>query len=338
MKRLLFFILAFASVFADSLFEEVQDIVLENRRIYFEEYPEAFNPSIVRYQDGYLMTFRYTPQANSYVSYIGVVLLNSSFEKVSKPDLLLTRHRNSVTQSQSEDARLFYFRDRLYVIYNDNIEMNNPSIYDRRDIFIAEVFYAEGRFCLSAPLKLFCNQKSTQLWQKNWVPFEWNQVLYLSYSLNPHEVLYVNLISGECYSCYTTSIPLDWDYGSLRGSSGATLVDGEYFAFFHSGKVMASPASYNEMAWHYFMGAYTFSKDPPFQISKVSSQPIVGDGFYDPSMFWKKVIFPGGYVIDGSQIHVAYGKNDAEIWIATLDKEALMASMVDCFEKTEINR
>lgn len=330
-KKIFFLILFFIHCNADdSLFEEDQHLVIRTKQIYLEDFPDAYNPSIIEYGEGYLMTFRYTPyQRNTNISYIGAVLLDASFEPVSKPDLLMTRHRNSVTQSQSEDARLFTFRKRIYLIFNDNIEVNNPSYGDRRDMFIAEVLYSEGRLSLSAPLKLSCREKQSQLWQKNWVPFERNHILYLSYTLNPHEVLYVNLTNGECYPSYSTSHSFDWPYGSLRGSSSATLVDGEYLAFFHSGTVMSSPASYGSQAWHYFMGAYTFSKDPPFKVRKISPKPILGEDFYTPSAFWKKVIFPGGYVVKDSYIYVAFGKNDSEIWIATLDKEALMSSLVD---------
>ena len=119
-----FFCIAVHFSFADSLFEKDQEIVVANKKIYFEDFPEAFNPSMIEYGDGYLLIFRYTPfQRNLFLSYIGIVLLDAQFEPISSPELLLTRHRSSTTQSQSEDARLFRHRDRLFVIYNDNMEM-----------------------------------------------------------------------------------------------------------------------------------------------------------------------------------------------------------------------
>ncbi|HSX10139.1 MAG TPA: hypothetical protein VLF94_00260 [Chlamydiales bacterium] len=114
----------------------------------------------------------------------------------------------------------------------------------------------------------------------------------------------------------------------MRGSSAATLVDGEYLALFHSGFKMRSDASNGQKMWHYFAGAFTFSPQPPFEITKVSPFPILGEGLYTPSNTEKKVVFPGGYVVSGPRIYMAYGKDDCEIWIATLDKEALMNSLV----------
>jgi predicted GH43/DUF377 family glycosyl hydrolase len=39
------------------------------------------------------------------------------------------------------------------------------------------------------------------------------------------------------------------------------------------------------------------------------------------------VVFPGGFAVVGSLIYVAYGKDDREIWIATIDKDALKRSL-----------
>ena len=78
---------------------------------------------------------------------------------------------------------------------------------------------------------------------------------------------------------------------------------------------------------HYYMGAYTFSPEPPFNIKKITTFPIIADGFYTPSDYDKRVIFPGGFVSDGEHIYIAYGKDDCEIWIATLDKEELKKNL-----------
>ena len=91
---------------------------------------------------------------------------------------------------------------------------------------------------------------------------------------------------------------------------------------------MKSPASQGWKSWHYFTGAYTFSAEPPFEMTKISPQPIMGEDFYLSSSCEKRVVFPGGFAISGPYIYLAYGKDDSEIWVATLDKEALQASLV----------
>ena len=76
------------------------------------------------------------------------------------------------------------------------------------------------------------------------------------------------------------------------------------------------------------MGAYTFSAEPPFQVKRISPKPIVAEGFYSCSNAEKRVIFPGGSIVSDDKIYVVYGKDDCEIWIATLDKNALMNSLI----------
>lgn len=307
-------------------------IVTSTKRIHVPSYPGAYNPSIVKFsEDAYLLTFRYLPYraAQPWLSHIGVILLDESFEPISNAELLNTRFNFKGIPSQAEDARVFSCNGKFYVIYNDNMDLMFPSIYDRRDMYVAELLVVDDQFLLSDPVKLIHEEKYPHvLWQKNWSPFEWNGTLLLTYTINPHEIVCPNLETGRCQSCYETQKSIEWDLGPLRGGTPAQLIDGEYLAFFHSGAVTTSPSSDNRELWHYFMGAYTFSADPPFEKTKISSSPIDSPGFYTYSSYEKRVIYPGGYVVNGSNLYVAYGKDDCEIWIATIDLNELKNSMV----------
>lgn len=333
LKQLIFWIPCLSLCAAASgLFEqEAQNIVIETRRIVFDSFPDAFNPSLIKIDEGFLLSFRYCPDRTSqpWLSDVYVVLLNDCFDPISEPEKLNTRPKKSKTPSQSEDARFFTFRNRIFLIYNDNIDEIFFDHGKRRDMFIAELIFEKGHFQLLPPLKIFCEEKySTSLQQKNWIPFEWDNELYFIYSVHPHEILSCNLRRGACYPLCKTAPLLDWVYGSLRGSSSAELFDGEYLAFFHSGTRMKSPASDDWKRWHYFMGAYTFSAEPPFEMKKITPQPLLAPDFYTPSYREKRVVFPGGFVVDDPYIYVAYGKDDCEIWIAILDKMALKQFLV----------
>lgn len=318
---------------ADDFLEKLareNKIVLSTKQILLENYPDAFNPSIIQFRDGFMLTFRYSPDRLfcPWLSYIGIVLLNNDFEPISTPELLSTRYIQSKTNSQSEDARIFTYRGRVFVTYNDNIESCHADSNEKREIFIAELLYDIDHFYLSKPLKLLHEAYSFRLQEKNWMPFEWDQKLLFVYTIHPHAVLFTNFYNGACYTYHETSSMIDWAFGPLRGGTPPVLVDGEYLSFFHSPKMVLSNSSCNLPLWHYFMGAYTFSAEPPFPLKKISPLPIVADGFYTQSNAEKRVIFPGGCVILDSKIYVAYGKDDCEIWIATLDKKALMDSLV----------
>ncbi len=305
-----------------------EEIVLRAKQILIPECPNAFNPSIAKFEENYLLAFRYCPDLENeeWVSYIGVVLLNDEFEQMSVVQLLSTRRTK--TPSQSEDPRIFTYRGRTFLIFNDNMDEIFPSTVQRRDMYIAELFFEDGLFSLSTPLKLTHSTKYNEYWwQKNWFPFVWNSQLFLIYSINPHEILQPNLLNGICYPAYETDAAILWEWGKLRGGTPASLVDGEYLSFFHSSIYTDSNNSLEKGVWYYFMGAYTFSPDPPFTITKISQEPIVSFGFYSKTNQLKRVIYPGGFIDTESFIYVAYGKDDHEIWIATLDKNALLSSM-----------
>jgi len=315
----------------DIFHEKEQKIVLQTRTYKFEKYPQAFNPSLFQIDQGFILTFRYTPDEENedFLSHIGIVTLDESLNPIEEPQLLNTRPRRSKTPSQSEDARIFSYRGKLFVIYNDNVDEIFLDSLIRRDMFMAELIRTDNGYQLSIPMKLYHDDKYAKfLHQKNWIPFEWNKKLYMSYSLFPHEVLEPNLKNGACHPVYQTQATLNWNYGTVRGGTPPLLVDGEYLAFFHSGIKMASESSYNWKIWHYFMGAYTFSAEPPFEITKATEKPIISDEFYTLSYRPKRVIFPGGFVVCGPHIYVAYGKDDCEICIATLDKDELKRALV----------
>lgn len=330
----MFFIINFFCILCISLttlLHATGGLVLSTKRIVFEEFPDAFNPSIAKIDNGYLMAFRYTPNRwiHPGLSYIGLAPLDSSFNPTAKPQLLKVRLPYNKILSQAEDPRLFVYKERIFIIYNDNVEKRNPTPGDRRDMFIAEIFCENGNYTLSVPRKLIYEEKyAKQLWQKNWLPFEYNGMLLFIYSISPHEILSFNFTTGSCYKYDITDMEFSWDWGQLRGSTPPILEGEEYLAFFHSSIVTSSAASFGCEMYFYFMGAYTFSSTPPFQITKVSANPIMDNSFYTPSSYYKRVIFPGGCVIDDSLIYIAYGKDDAEIWIATLDKAALKRSLV----------
>ncbi|HEV8051123.1 MAG TPA: hypothetical protein VGP47_01415 [Parachlamydiaceae bacterium] len=319
--------------------EPVKKIVTSTKQLYLQEYPGAWNPSIVKFRDGYLLTFRWAPNRimEPWVSHIGIVLLNKTFDPISKPELLDTRVYNGATPSQAEDARIMCMGDKLYLFYNDNMDLIFPSHWERRDMYVAELICKDDEFELSQPMRLRHKTKyRDRPWQKNWTPFEWKDKLLLSYSINPHEIIVPDLDTGICapFNDKKSLIPQDswlfgvWEYDSLRGGTPAQLVDGEYLAFFHSGIITKTAASEHKDIWHYFMGAYTFSAEPPFVITKASQEPIDATGFYTYSSYSKRVIYPGGFIHDGSNIYLAYGKDDSEIWIATLDLAELKNSMV----------
>jgi len=307
-----------------------ENLIVSTTQIFIEDFPLAYNPSILQTEHGLLLSFRVNPNLNDpWISWIGLVFLDENFEPISKPQIVNTRAWSSKIPSQAEDARLFSFQGNMYLIYNDNINMVNPPSQKRRDMFFAQLHYEDEKFTLSEPVKILHKQKyHRHNWQKNWAPFEWNNTLFFTYSISPHEIVQPIFSSGECHPIYKTEGSVNWTDGILRGGTPALEMDDHYLAFFHSGIVKKSSVSNGMLMWHYYMGAYTFSNQPPFEILMMSPAPIMADNFYTYSSFHKRVVFPGGFVVDGDRVHVAYGKDDSEVWVVTINKKKLYESMV----------
>ena len=74
----------------------------------------------------------------------------------------------------------------------------------------------------------------------------------------------------------------------------------------------------------------TFSSQPPFRITRVSPEPIIGRGFYHGPLYryyWKpsEIVFPCGILLDSEFIWVTFGRQDHEICVAKIDKKGLLA-------------
>ena len=334
MMRYLFLcvLLPYVGFCAMDLEKNQQDFVLETRKIEIPGYPHAFNPSIVRWNGSLLMSFRIIPDRKaSFTSYIGLIWLDDEFMPISEPQILDARVELK-TPSRAEDGRLVAVGERLYMVYDDNLDVKITKGGFR--VFVAEVACEKGSFSLKDVENLVTfDGASDQRREKSWTPFDYRGDLMLAYSLDPH-LIFRPIGQGQCETIASTKGGVDWNWGPLRGGTPALAIDGQYLAFFHSCKEMESVQSKNEKSLHYFIGAYTFNIDPPFEIEKISPVPIIAKGFYHHTGFkpyWHPVraVFPCGYIVDNDSIWVAYGREDHEVWVVRLDKKRLLNSLKD---------
>ncbi len=338
MKSLFLFLFAMRFSFAVSLPHDLesttQDFVLETRKIEIPGHPNAFNPGIVRWQGSLVMSFRIIPDPNdSYHSEIGLVFVDEDFYPISEPQLLNLRDEYSESICRAEDARLIAIGEKLYMIYDDNVEATMSKGGFR--VYVAEIRY-DGEHFIADPiecLKHFENA-SIHVREKAWGPFEYQGKMLLAYSILPHRIFYPRLDgTGICDTVACSKSGISWELGTLRGGTPALLEKEGYLGFFHSSIDMATVHSnWNKMA-HYFIGAYLFSHQPPFPILKISPAPIIAKNFYSGiryKPYWKPIrcVFPCGYVSNDKYIWITYGRDDHESWIVKLDKIKLLQSLV----------
>lgn len=312
--------------------EWAQDFVLESKEIQIPGYPLSFNPAIIQWQDKLLFFFRTHDPVTQSTDGMGVVWVDEDFNPISIPQILDIPFENRNFPSKKQEPRPLAIGDHLYLIFNNTI---SPSAFPEiRRMYICEIFYDGRYFSVSSPecFTHFPGEMEMRP-EKNWVPFEDDGTLFLSQSISPHRVMQPIFGTGACLLAYETSPNVVWDWGVLRGGSPALLVDGEYLAFFHSCINFPSIYSKGKKTLHYMMGAYTFSADPPYTLTRISPEPIVGKNFYhgrNDYTLWKPlhVVFPGGFIYDDDYIWVVYGRQDHELWVVKLDKRKFMSSLV----------
>jgi len=330
--------LCFGGGHADvNLEDDISDFVIETEQIKIPGYPHAFNPSVLRWNGNLLMSFRVIPDPkNPYISNIGIVLLDTGLNVISKPYILdlLPAGADPSVPSRAEDARLVEVGGRIYMIYGDN--RNAVITKGGFRVYVTELVLRDGQF-LAKEIEVMTRfpQENPLVREKSWVPFDFQNELLLAYSLSPHLIFRPLFNGGECES-FTRSesdTNTDWEWGILRGGTPGVKIDSQhYLAFFHSSEQMKSVHSEKAMP-HYFIGAYTFSTEPPFTITQMSIKPIVGKGFYSGKLYeryWGSVraVFPGGFIFDENYIWVFYGRQDHEVCVIKLDKRGLLNSLL----------
>lgn len=308
----------------------ISRFVLDSKRIVIPKYEHVLNPSIVRWKDCFLMSFRIFEAETRLATKIGLVFLNKDFIAKSEVYILkieeiknINFYINKNNRITIQDPRLIVVNNQLKIVYS-NLQIGRMLVADVK--FKDNRFFTYNTVCL-----LDFPRASNYKIEKNWVPFEYGKDLFLTYSISPHSIFKLTR-NNVCEEFAHSTDDLRWDYGELRGGTPALLVDGSYIAFFHSSTFISSMQSDNKKIKHYFMGAYRFSAVPPFNITHISPVPIIGKGFYSGKNYklFKplKVVFPAGFLFDKDFIWVFFGKQDREIWVTKLDKKELFNNML----------
>lgn len=306
--------------------EYCQDFVLQTKKIDVPGYPHAFNPSIIRWNNKLLMSFRIITRTKiepissfSSDSQMGLIWLDDDFNPDSPPQIL------DCENTSPEDGRLIEIDGRIYMIYSGK----------GFHIYIAELSFDGFQFHVIHNERLVFEGSNPNHREKNWVPFVCNDHLHLAYQLYPYTILAPALDgTGVCETISHSKPSIVWEWGELRGGTPALkLNETTYIAFFHSSTLLETLHSHGEAIPHYFMGAYTFSNDPTFQMQQISPEPIVSRLFYsgaDYKPYWHpvRVVFPCGILMEERFIWVTYGRQDHECWVVKIEKQGLLESLI----------
>lgn len=303
---------------------------LETRIIKLPGFKKAYNPSLIPYKAGYLLSFRVDSfdflskikhLLNHRVAYLGLAVLDRQFNVVGMPQLLDMTNKDSRKMSTPQDARLYRFQEKNYLFFNDYVLEEKGS----QEMFVAQIVENEGGFILHDSKHLHYAQ-SMQRVEKNWSPFTYEDKLYVVYRIKPLTTLEVDLDSGECTKVEESHLGFAWNFGENRGGTPCYLLGDEYLSFFHSSK-NGEPTFFRKSGGRaFYMGAYTFESTPPFSLKKVSSCPLGCLEDYESDNY-EKIVYPAGLVVEDNRLLVAWGKNDRMICLSVFDREKLLSSL-----------
>jgi len=319
-----------------------QDFFIDTKQLTIPGYSHAFNPSLVRWKDQWLMSFRVIVSpadvssiASATESDVGLIFLDEALNPIGTPQFLSLDHPGMMRPKLlAEDARLVVVEETLYLIYSANKEAKIEDAGFR--MYVAQLGEDEkGFFVINNEILSCFDAMNPCKREKNWVPFIYENDLLLAYSLSPHKIFRPSLDGSEQCDLVANTYPsLVWEWGELRGGTPALkLNDNYYLGFFHSSILLSTVHSNFQPVPHYFMGAYLFSSTPPFEIKYISPEPIIGKNFYhglEYEPYWHpvRVVFPCGLVIHDDELWITYGRQDHEIWIAKLDKKKVLSSLI----------
>lgn len=304
-----------------------QSFILETKKLHIPGYPDAFNPAIVKWNNRTLMSFRSRDRITNQANIVGFTWLDDQFNPIGKPQIL-----KADASIYIQDPRLLVVDKRLFMAYSDLWE-DPISKIKKRKMYMTELLY-DGIDFISVNPDCYLDFQGDPFnkFEKNWVPFDYQGLVLLAYSLNPHQIFLPLHGENRCVTVAYNDETSSWKWGSLRGGTPALLIEDHYLAFFHSSTLLATVQSEGKSMMHYFMGAYLFENKPPFSIQKISPHPIVEKTFYtgESHQTWKplRVVFPCGLIHNENYIWVSYGRQDHEAWIVKIDKLGLYKSLV----------
>jgi hypothetical protein len=157
--------------------------------------------------------------------------------------------------------------------------------------------------------------------EKNWVVFEHDGKLHVSYKCYPQHEVYELNSQGRITKTYKTKSPT-CDFGEPRGGSQPLPYGDHWLRFFHTNQLNKK----SDVWWQYHVGAMVMESKPPFRILQVSKHPILsGDELYTPHCrHWKpsvRIVY--GAIKTDTGWQLALGANDCACEIADVTENQL---------------
>jgi predicted GH43/DUF377 family glycosyl hydrolase len=304
---------------------------------------KVFNASVLPLENGYLFATR--KRGDSLFDYLwkryflrknpkGLVIgeLDIDFQEKSQVKTVFSSNSKGCETVQYLDPRLIQAGEDIYMIYCRQVNRKTRSLSSAQQ-YLAKLEKKEAGWIIATDVPLtfdageeFYNKKLVQKnFEKNWMPFVEDGDLFFIYLIAPeHIVLKTDVQTGisTIYSRSTNNISCKGS--GLRGSTPAVFDKelGEWITIYHF--VCPTKKDTGKKALAYFMGGYTYSKNYPYNILRMTEGPLMGDQIYQNG---KKIVFPTSLIRDGDDYLIVYGSNDNANRLTRVSRKDLINSM-----------
>jgi len=253
----------------------------------YEKYFDIFDPKIPR---SGIVDFTVNIKNNN----------NNIYGNIINPFFSI-KNSNSNFAEGFEDPRVFKFRNKLWIICHfRGINFPYPSLvntnnFNNNNILIFPIDNS------SNPILLY--YKNMQKYEKNWMPFEYNNNLYIVYSVIPsHKILLVDINTGNCTNIYETKARIpSREFGNGSPPQLIKIFNKEYFI----GILHIRGHKNNDNIIIRKNIFYLFKKNPPFNIKYISNIFNLDSIFYE-------IEFVVGLMVDQNKklVYISYGVDD----------------------------
>lgn len=275
--------------------------------------PFGYNPALVRWNNRWLMAYRYHDQGDLSTA-LGLAELDESFN-------VKTNHRLKIEHKGGSEEDCKFLIDNQNQLFLSYVDSTYPALPPRAVVRYGQL--VDGSLVNVKQPKIGKNDGSAC--EKNWIFFNHNGRLMVIYESYPEQIIYE--VNGDHEH---RSRGLNWAYGEPRGGTAPIPFRDKLLRFFHSRLDNES----GQFRRRYYCGAMLLDPEPPFKPVAISKEPLlIGSEADDLTaqekascvQYKAKVVFPGSAVESspGGFIWLACGINDASCVIMKIDPEGL---------------
>lgn len=267
--------------------------------------PFAYNPTVIEHEGFLVLASRYHPEATPATKIV--------LSQVNLDGSVVTNKVLDLDCISAEDPKFFLVDHKIHMSY---VASSIPFLPIRSVVRYTEILNGKPQGLITP--KLAGNDNSTI--QKNWVFWQRGERLLCLFECHP-----VQRVFEFGYGWWNTEGP-KWPYGPIKGGTAPIETSDAYLRFFHS-TLDNEPTGHHR---RYYVGAYLMKKEPPYEVLKVSSRPILYGSEIDdlkvrerPHHWKANVIFPGGVIQRDDYFILAVGVNDSGCLLVKVPPEKL---------------